>query len=90
MFKKIFRGIQAVTVWIMIIPIKVYQYTLSPLLPNSCRHVPTCSAYAIESLRVHGIFRGSMLAIWRILRCNPWGTHGYDPVPPPKKKPGSR
>lgn len=90
MLKKIFRGIQAGTVWIMIIPIKVYQYTLSPLLPNSCRHVPTCSAYAIESLRVHGIFRGSMLAIWRILRCNPWGTHGYDPVPPPKKKLDSR
>jgi putative membrane protein insertion efficiency factor len=69
----------------MILPIKFYKYSISPLLPNSCRHVPTCSEYAIESLRIHGIFRGSALAIWRILRCNPWGTHGYDPVPPQAK-----
>jgi len=54
------------------------------MLPNSCRHVPTCSEYAMEALKIHGIFRGSLLAVWRILRCNPWGTHGYDPVPPRK------
>jgi putative membrane protein insertion efficiency factor len=70
----------------MILPIKFYKYSISPLIPNSCRHVPTCSEYAIESLRVHGIIKGSLLAIWRILRCNPWGTHGYDPVPPRKMK----
>jgi hypothetical protein len=78
------RGI----IWLMILPIRFYRYAISPLLPNSCRHVPTCSEYAMDALRVHGIFRGSALAIWRILRCNPWGTHGFDPVPPRKVKKG--
>jgi len=78
----IHRGI----IGLMILPIKFYKYSISPLLPNSCRHVPTCSEYAIESLKVYGIFKGSALAIWRILRCNPWGTHGYDPVPPKKQE----
>jgi putative membrane protein insertion efficiency factor len=51
-------------------------------LPTSCRHVPTCSQYAIEALRRHGIIKGTWLAAGRILRCHPWGTHGFDPVPP--------
>jgi putative membrane protein insertion efficiency factor len=78
--------IQKIIIGMMILPIRFYQASISPLLPNSCRHYPSCSQYAIESLKVHGIFMGSMLAIWRILRCNPWGTHGYDPVPPKKSK----
>ena len=82
---KVLQYIHRAFIWLMILPIKFYKYSISPLLPNSCRHVPTCSEYAIESLRVHGIFRGSVLAIWRILRCNPWGTHGYDPVPPKRQ-----
>ncbi len=81
---KIVRRIHGGLVWLMILPVKFYQYSISPLLPNSCRHVPSCSEYTIEALKVHGIFRGSMLAAWRILRCNPWGTHGFDPVPPAK------
>jgi len=68
----------------MIIPIRIYQYTISPIFPASCRHVPTCSQYAIEALKAHGILKGSYLAIHRILRCHPWGTKGYDPVPPAK------
>jgi uncharacterized protein len=83
---KVLQFIHRGLIGLMILPIKFYKYSISPLLPNSCRHVPTCSEYAIESLRVHGIFRGSALAIWRILRCNPWGTHGFDPVPPKKLK----
>jgi putative membrane protein insertion efficiency factor len=78
--------VQKGIVWVMILPIKFYQYSISPLLPKTCRHIPSCSAYAIDALKIHGIFRGSLLAIWRILRCNPWGTHGYDPVPPKKIK----
>ncbi len=78
MLKRLHKGI----VWLMILPVRLYQLTLSPLLPNSCRHIPTCSEYAIQALNTHGIFRGSLLSAWRILRCNPWGTHGYDPVPP--------
>ncbi len=76
---KILRG---ALIWTAIIPIRIYQYTISPLLPTSCRHVPTCSQYAIEALKVHGIFIGTYLSVSRILRCHPWGTHGYDPVPP--------
>ena len=48
---------------------------------RSCRYTPTCSQYAIEALRKHGPFKGSWLAVRRILRCHPWGGHGYDPVP---------
>jgi putative membrane protein insertion efficiency factor len=83
--KKVLYYLHQGIIWLMIIPIRFYKYSISPLLPNSCRHIPSCSEYAMESLKVHGIFRGSVLAIWRILRCNPWGTHGYDPVPPAKK-----
>jgi len=82
----LFDKLHKAGIWIMILPVKFYKYSISPLLPNSCRHTPTCSDYAIESLRVHGMLKGSMLAIWRILRCNPWGTYGYDPVPPKKQK----
>lgn len=53
---------------------------------NSCRYIPTCSNYAIEALEKHGTIKGSYLTIKRILRCNPWGGSGYDPVPERKKK----
>ncbi len=66
---------------IYLLPVYFYRAAISPYLPDSCRHTPTCSQYAIEAVMVHGIFKGTLLAIWRILRCNPWGTHGYDPVP---------
>ena len=70
--------------WLLILPVYIYKYAISPLLPGSCRHNPTCSTYAIEALKVHGPFRGMWLAVKRISRCHPWGTHGYDPVPPKK------
>lgn len=80
--KKLLHTLRTVLIWIAIVPIRIYQYVISPLLPTSCRHVPSCSQYAIEALKVHGIIRGTYLAAHRILRCHPWGTHGYDPVPP--------
>lgn len=58
---------------------------ISPYFPTSCRYYPTCSQYAIDSLRIHGFFKGTALAAWRILRCNPWSDGGEDPVPEPKK-----
>jgi len=61
--------------------IKLYQYTLSPFLGRQCRFVPTCSQYGIEAIKKHGALKGSWLAFKRILRCNPWGGSGYDPVP---------
>ena len=73
-------------IFIVIIPVRIYQYLISPLLPASCRHVPTCSEYTIEAFKIHGIFVGGWLALKRIIRCHPWGTNGYDPVPPKKIK----
>ena len=69
----------------LIFLIRCYQKYLSPLLGANCRFVPTCSAYAIEAIRVHGAAKGLALAVWRILRCNPFGKPGYDPVPPKGK-----
>ena len=67
--------------WLLALPIRFYRYVISPLMPRSCRYEPTCSAYAIEALRVHGPLKGTWLAVRRITRCHPWGGHGYDPVP---------
>lgn len=67
---------------ILIIPVKLYQWLISPLLPGTCRYVPSCSEYAIEALRVHGPVKGLVMGTRRILSCHPWGGHGYDPVPP--------
>ena len=61
--------------------IKIYQKAISPLKPPCCRFYPTCSAYAVEAIEKRGVFAGSLLAGWRILRCNPFGGSGYDPVP---------
>ncbi len=68
------------------LPILFYRAAISPLLPPSCRFTPTCSQYALDALRLHGPLRGTYLALRRILRCNPWGGSGYDPVPPPRNK----
>jgi putative membrane protein insertion efficiency factor len=67
--------------WFFIGLIKVYQFTLSPFLARQCRFVPTCSQYSIEAIQKYGALKGGWLAIKRILRCNPWGGSGYDPVP---------
>ena len=61
--------------------VRLYQYTLSPLLPGGCRYSPTCSQYGVEALRRHGALRGGWLTLKRFLSCPPWGGHGYDPVP---------
>lgn len=68
-------------VWLLSQPIIYYRKAISPLKPPCCRFTPTCSQYALEALRKHGPIRGLWLAVWRILRCNPWGGSGYDPVP---------
>jgi putative membrane protein insertion efficiency factor len=61
--------------------IRFYQLVISPILPSACRYTPTCSSYGIEALKKHGAIKGSVLTIKRIMRCNPWGGHGEDPVP---------
>lgn len=66
---------------ILLLLIYFYKYSISPMLPPSCRYTPTCSQYAIEAISKHGPLKGLWLAVKRIARCNPWGGHGYDPVP---------
>ena len=68
-------------IWI----IRLYQRFLSPLLGENCRFYPTCSQYAIDALRAHGIIVGSGYALWRIARCQPLCKGGYDPVPAPRR-----
>ena len=67
---------------VLIAFIKVYQYTLSPMLGQRCKYYPSCSNYAIDALREYGAIRGTGMAAWRLLRCNPFSNGGYDPVKP--------
>lgn len=71
--------------YLLIGPIRIYQYTISPLLGNKCRHAPSCSQYSIEAIQEWGFFKGFWLGFKRVIRCHPWGTHGYDPVPKKEK-----
>ncbi|MGE3164184.1 MAG: membrane protein insertion efficiency factor YidD [Planctomycetota bacterium] len=69
----------------LLIPIRLYQLTLSPFIPPICRFSPTCSDYALEAIQERGVCRGTVLAAWRLLRCNPFSRGGFDPVPPDPK-----
>ncbi|WP_077196845.1 membrane protein insertion efficiency factor YidD [Prevotella ihumii] len=79
--KKLLHYISKTMTWLLIIPVLFYQRMISPFTPPSCRFTPTCSEYARQALLKHGPIKGLALAVWRILRCNPWGGSGYDPVP---------
>ncbi len=76
------RGMARAAAGAMIFAVRLYQVGLGPLLGGHCRYVPSCSRYAVEALRVHGPVRGLKLAVWRVLRCNPFAEGGRDPVPP--------
>ncbi len=67
---------------VLLVPVHVYRKVISPLFPPTCRFYPSCSAYAVEALTVHGAARGSWLTVRRLLRCGPWHPGGLDPVPP--------
>ena len=66
----------------VLLPIRFYQWVISPMLPAACRYQPTCSAYAVEAITRHGVLAGGWLTLRRLLRCHPWGGSGFDPVPP--------
>lgn len=66
---------------LLIFIVKAYQRLISPLMGPRCKYYPTCSSYAVESLKRHGALKGTALAVWRILRCNPWSLGGIDYVP---------
>ncbi len=65
------------------VPIRAYQYTLSPWIGRSCRFTPSCSNYTMQAIMTHGCVKGILLGAWRIARCNPFGKWGFDPVPEP-------
>ena len=67
---------------VLVLPVIAYRRWISPALPARCRFYPSCSAYALEALAVHGAWRGLRLTLWRLLRCQPFHPGGYDPVPP--------
>jgi len=67
--------------WLLIGFVRLWRSVVSPWYGPCCKYYPTCSAYALEALQLHGAIKGSGLAIWRLLRCNPWSKGGVDPVP---------
>jgi putative membrane protein insertion efficiency factor len=74
--------IQNIPRLLLLLPIRLYQLTLSRTLPpNTCRFYPSCSRYGYQAIYKHGVIKGGWLAIWRVLRCNPFNPGGYDPVP---------
>jgi uncharacterized protein len=73
----------------LIAVLRFYQRWISPMFLPHCRFHPTCSAYGVDALRVHGLVRGTGLTVWRLLKCAPWHPGGLDPVPPPRRRPGS-
>lgn len=76
------RWIRWLLIALLTVPIKIYQWIISPALPKTCRYHPSCSEYAVEALLIHGPVKGLIMGTKRILSCHPWGGHGHDPVPP--------
>jgi len=76
-----FRGVASQVKFVTLGLIKFYQACLSPAIPSSCRFYPSCSAYAYEAVEIWGAWRGLRLALGRLMRCRPYGGHGFDPVP---------
>ena len=72
---------------LVLAPVYVYRYCISPFTPGSCRFQPTCSAYSVAAVRRHGVWRGGWLSLRRLARCHPWGGAGYDPIPDLKHPP---
>jgi putative membrane protein insertion efficiency factor len=70
-----------IVAFVLLALIRLYQLTLSALIGRHCRHLPSCSAYAAEAIMRHGAWAGFWLALFRVGRCHPWGTHGFEPVP---------
>lgn len=65
---------------LVLLPLRLYRRVISPLLGPHCKYEPSCSEYALDAVRTYGVFRGGLLAAWRVLRCNPWSHGGHDPV----------
>jgi len=84
LFRYLYTVVKIITIsisFLLSLPVYFYRYAISPFLRPACRHVPSCSQYMLDALKIHGPFAGLVLGADRILRCRPGGTHGYDPVP---------
>lgn len=80
-FREALRAVSAAFVWLLVLPVRGYQQLISPLTPATCKFHPSCSTYAVTSLRRHGPIKGVLLAGYRLGRCHPWQSGGLDPVP---------
>lgn len=80
------KALGTLLAWPLLALVWLYRFLISPWLGNNCRFEPSCSQYALEALREHGAFRGTLLTVRRIGRCHPWGGSGYDPVPDKNNK----
>jgi putative membrane protein insertion efficiency factor len=80
--RAIFPSCVALARGLAVLPVRIYQYCVSPLLPAACRFYPSCSNYVLQAVLSHGIARGGWLGLRRLARCHPWSPGGYDPVPP--------
>jgi uncharacterized protein len=78
--KRSAAAIRAAILWLLLLPLRAYRSAISPALPRRCKYEPTCSAYAIQALRELGPLRGTLVAAWRLARCNPFSHGGYDPL----------
>ncbi len=79
--EKLKATVRKVAIFPFVALIMFYRKCISPYTPSACRFTPTCSQYALEAFRKHGVFKGLYLTVRRLLRCHPWGGSGYDPVP---------
>ncbi len=78
--KRSAKTLHAWLVAVVLAPIRLYSRFISPAFPRRCKYEPTCSVYAQEAIRERGIVRGTLAALWRLARCNPWSHGGWDPV----------
>ena len=78
--KRSLEMVRAAVAWALMMPLRLYQRAISPVLPRRCKYEPTCSAYAAQALRELGPLRGMLVAAWRLARCNPFSHGGYDPL----------
>jgi putative membrane protein insertion efficiency factor len=77
---KVLESLRALVVWMALAPVRLYRRFVSPLTGRHCKYEPTCSQYAISAFRAHGVMKGTVLAGWRLARCNPFSHGGYDPI----------
>jgi putative membrane protein insertion efficiency factor len=80
--KRAIATLRAGVIALLLLPVRLWSRVISPALPPRCRYYPSCSRYAEEAIREHGPIRGTAMAAWRVVRCNPFSDGGFDPVPP--------